>query len=936
MWASLLVGISGLRKRLFARHDDSPSLITRRGLVVVVFLVVFGTLFVSHPSVLADNTSNGVTEGIGNAIATAVGFIIDLMLGLVGQLLLIMIGALIWVAQYNGFVTAVPVAQGWTIVRDVTNMFFIVIMLIYAFGTILGVDAYSAKGGAIVKLLIMAVVVNFSRTICGLLIDASQVVMLTFVYGFKEAAGGNFADALGITKLMQLKNEGTVSAWSVTVSLMLALLMTSVSLMVVVVMTICLAVRIVILWLLIVMSPLAFLTRTAPGSFAKGKYADWWKKFTAQLVFGPVMAFFLWLALVSVGSSEFSGQGFPPMNSGVGNVGTVNSNASEAFGDIQIQKFIIAICLLFGGLQMAKEVADNMSVLSQAKDKVKGAYSAAKGVYDRGKTVAKGTAKVAGVAGSAGIGLVDIASGGRGTKAKNWALTQAAKVPLIGGAAEAKLSRDKAANEEVAKKAAGRASKASEELVKSRANEKLSAVTMDGQIERNEFQKKRVQDLAKKSKKKQLTQEERQEYFRLAKSIKKHGDKFDDDSGDKVLEGIEKRNPSLIVDENEKDPAERKRQAEAFVKSARSLNKQDLADMDPDALKGNAQLQAFLSPKQVLEAQKIATGDNLEALERMGSNESEIKAYQEGLRNRADVFAFNSEQDRAARVSGMSEDQLKELAGNPGVGAEAFGGSVLQAAVAAGTAGALADKLAPTLSAQTLEDNDALADQIARGISASSLASLSKDVGDVLRERVAETDPAKAMAGGAKMEQVFGGYGGDGSFDTVENRAAFEKYLQDGLTDKRAGSIPADAIARNGGINDVSISMIKNLEVSDLQKMAKDGKTGQVSELLSAMEKFSKVDTSDQAAVDKFIVENAGVTVNEQELRAVMTKAAQTLADSAGANSPIRAAQQEKATMRAVEAAARKAAEAENRRQAFERKLLGRIPKRDRRTSRNK
>lgn len=937
MWASLLAGISGLRKRFFAKHDDSTALISRRGLFAVGLLAVVGALMIWHPSIAQQqNTTNGVTEGIGNAIAIAVGYIVDLMLGLVGQLLLIMIGALIWVAQYNGFVTAIPVAQGWTIVRDITNMFFIVIMLIYAFGTILGVDAYSAKGGAIVRLLIMAVVVNFSRTICGLLIDASQVVMLTFVYGFKEAAGGNFADALGITKLMQMRQDGTATPWSVTVSLMLALLMTCIALMVVVVMTICLVVRIVMLWLLIVLSPLAFLTRSAPGSFAKGKYADWWKKFTAQLVFGPVMAFFLWLALVSVGSADFAGQGFPPMTSGVGNVGTVSGNASEAFADIQIQKFIIAICLLFGGLQMAKEVADNMSVLSAAKDKVKGAYSSVKGAYQGAKSVAKAGAWTAGKAGSAGIALVDVTTGGKGTKAKNWALTQVAKAPLIGASAEAKMARDKEANQQLAKKAGSRAAVANEELVKARANEKISALGMDGQIERNEYQKRRVQDLAKKSKNGTLTEDERQEYFRLSKSIKKHGEKFGDESGKKVLSDIEKKNPALIINENEKDGAERRRQADAFTKSARSLNKQDLADMDPAALK-NPQLQAFLSPKQVLEAQKIATGENLETLEKLGGNEAEIRANQDALKRGANAFGLLSEQERAQRVSTMSKEELKELAGNPAIGAENFGGSVLANAISAQKADAIADKIAPTLTAAQLEGNEALAEQIAAGISASTLASLPKEVGDALRLRVAESgDSARALEGGARMEQAFTGYGKDGNFEAPVDAKAFEEYLQGGLASKRAGSVPADAIARNGGVNDISISMIKNLEAGDLTKMFKDGKSGQVSELLSALEKFSKVDTSDQAAVDKFIVQNGGVNASEKELRDVMAKATQMLKDASGANSPIRAAQQEKATQRMIESASRKAAESENRRQAFEQKLLKRIPKRDRRTSRNK
>jgi len=72
-------------------------------------------------------------------------------------------------------------------------MSFILILLIIAFATILRQESYSKK--LLPKLLIMAVLINFSRTIFGLLIDFSQVIMLTFVNAF-SAGGGYFIKAL--------------------------------------------------------------------------------------------------------------------------------------------------------------------------------------------------------------------------------------------------------------------------------------------------------------------------------------------------------------------------------------------------------------------------------------------------------------------------------------------------------------------------------------------------------------------------------------------------------------------------------------------------------------------------------------------------------------------------------------------------------------------
>ena len=45
----------------------------------------------------------------------------------------------------------------------------------------------------------MAVLINFSKTICGLLIDAAQIIMLTFVGAFSNIGEGSMVDLLGIS-----------------------------------------------------------------------------------------------------------------------------------------------------------------------------------------------------------------------------------------------------------------------------------------------------------------------------------------------------------------------------------------------------------------------------------------------------------------------------------------------------------------------------------------------------------------------------------------------------------------------------------------------------------------------------------------------------------------------------------------------------------------
>lgn len=283
-----------------------------------------------------------------------IGSVCQAIVWFLGQLTLLVVGILINIAQYNEFATESMVGTGWTVVRDVCNMFFIAILLLMAFGTIVpGMGKFTVKGGNLSKLLITAVVINFSRTICAMLIDLSQVIMLTFVSGFKEAAGGNFVNALGLTKMLQENpgSDGALTGMSIVVAYLLAIFMVAIALFTVIAIAVSLLVRIIYLWILVILSPLAFFSRAIPAGFAGGIYSKWWGLFIQYLVGGPLQAFFLWLALVSVQADDF-GSTFLSNTTGE-SVG----GATEAFQELELQRFIIAVCLLLVGNMLAKQMA---------------------------------------------------------------------------------------------------------------------------------------------------------------------------------------------------------------------------------------------------------------------------------------------------------------------------------------------------------------------------------------------------------------------------------------------------------------------------------------------------------------------------------------------------------------------------------------------------
>ena len=106
------------------------------------------------------------------------------------------------VAEYNNFTQEAGVSAGWEALRDLSNMFFILILLVIALATILKIQSYGYRQ-LLKKLLIVAVLINFSKTIVGIAIDFSQVIMLTFVSVIKNIAAGNVMTALGLQNILQ-------------------------------------------------------------------------------------------------------------------------------------------------------------------------------------------------------------------------------------------------------------------------------------------------------------------------------------------------------------------------------------------------------------------------------------------------------------------------------------------------------------------------------------------------------------------------------------------------------------------------------------------------------------------------------------------------------------------------------------------------------------
>ncbi len=271
----------------------------------------------------------------------------------IGQILSLLIELLIFFIQYNSFVNNPVVTAGWLVVRDMANMLIVVSMLVMAFATILGMDEYSYKGKKLSRLLIMAILVNFSRTFVGVLIDIGQVVMLTFVNGFKGAAAQNLITSLNTTQMNVMSPDSTgltLSAAQTTFTMFLTYFATCLFLLaacgVILIMTLFILKRIVVLWGVVIFSPLAFAMRGMPFKATQSYYGKWWSNLQSQILTGPVLAFFLWLSLATVKQLQFNAE------SGADAVFRTNFMKMDS-----LLSFIMALAIMYLGVDFAQQLS---------------------------------------------------------------------------------------------------------------------------------------------------------------------------------------------------------------------------------------------------------------------------------------------------------------------------------------------------------------------------------------------------------------------------------------------------------------------------------------------------------------------------------------------------------------------------------------------------
>ncbi|MBU1036792.1 hypothetical protein KKF32_02000 [Patescibacteria group bacterium] len=336
-------------------------------LVVMVIFLGFATNFSFAQETLPEAYDKADFGRLSSEIgwfAAIIGSFLLWIVGLLAGILLWLMDLVVSIFQYNDFIHAQAVEIGWPLVRDLCNMFFVVIILVIAFSTILRISTYHYRS-TLLKLVIMAILINFSKTILGFVIDFAQVIMLTFVNGFREAALLNLEKSFGISSWLSIgevaPNKGL--SWAAVIgALLLSVILAVVAIFTMLVYLVLLLQRIITLWILVIISPIAFLGTAFP---ALAKFtSQFWQRFWQMITLGITMAFFMWLSLTVLsmaGSSnrnladEFEASKRYEQISGA--KPTYQITASKVSDSEQMFVFVVAIALLLLGLQFAGEAS---------------------------------------------------------------------------------------------------------------------------------------------------------------------------------------------------------------------------------------------------------------------------------------------------------------------------------------------------------------------------------------------------------------------------------------------------------------------------------------------------------------------------------------------------------------------------------------------------
>ncbi len=255
----------------------------------------------------------GIFAGLFGLVFNIIGTILGAILALIGQILSWVMSPGFISLSYTDPARNEFIRIGWTLTRDLTNIIFVLALVAIGLGTALRISGYQVKK-ALPILIIIALLVNFTPIICGIIVDASNIVMNFF---FEGVTGfDNF------TSMVQAEWSSWASGWTdfwkpigdneaveSAAGALAIIFYDIIAIFVLSVYIFLFVMRYIMIWVLVILSPFAFASYILPAT--RRFFSMWWNQFLQWSIIGIIMAFFLYLAnhiILLVMSPDFAGQ----------------------------------------------------------------------------------------------------------------------------------------------------------------------------------------------------------------------------------------------------------------------------------------------------------------------------------------------------------------------------------------------------------------------------------------------------------------------------------------------------------------------------------------------------------------------------------------------------------------------------------------------------
>lgn len=248
------------------------------------------------------------------------------------------------------------VEKAWSVVRDVSNMLFIVALLYVGIKTILGMNVSNNKR-IIGMIVIIALLVNFSLFVSKVVIDASNILAHVFYNNITpyDANGAVQSDknkpksvSVGLVRNFDPQAviatpKDNLGSFAVVTIIFIALMVYMIIMFISVAMFF--VGRVAGLWMAMIFSPLAFVSHAMPFPIPEFGFQKWLSSLMKLAFMAPIFAFFLYVIILF---GNFLGE----IQYDIGN----STNWLD-----KLMKTIIPFVLIFILLRQAKKLAKDYS-----------------------------------------------------------------------------------------------------------------------------------------------------------------------------------------------------------------------------------------------------------------------------------------------------------------------------------------------------------------------------------------------------------------------------------------------------------------------------------------------------------------------------------------------------------------------------------------------